>query len=126
MRTACREVTARVVGERVRQYLAQHLTLQYFTREYRYSSTPARLALFTCSRCEAERLFRAGAREPAGTAPLLEQHQPQAAPPSHSLIQMKQQLVELLLPAREQPHLTEQSLMDLLAQVGHGQDRKTR
>ena len=35
VRAACREVTARVVGERVRQYLAQHLTLQYFTREYR-------------------------------------------------------------------------------------------
>ena len=102
VREVCGAVTVRTVRERVGQYLAQHVTLAYFTREYRG---------------EAERLVRKAVTQPPPvTTPLLVEHQPSCPPPSASLVQMKLELRQLLV-ERSHPPLTEPSVLALLTQA---------
>jgi codanin-1 len=99
-REACVAIVSKTVRDKVEQYVAQHVTVKYFTHEYRF---------------EAEKLCRRAAREPAAPLPSAA-HRPAAAPPSRCLGRMKQDLRELLVDGTA-PDLSETRILAVLQEA---------
>jgi len=99
----CTAIAMRTVGEKVWQWVGQHVSMTYFTREYQG---------------EAERVARQAMKEPAVVTSTLfsGKHDPDGIPPSQLLITMKNQLKALLVDLTSLP-LTTTCLLTVISQT---------
>jgi len=99
----CTAISVRTVEEKVWQWVGQHVTMTYFTREYQG---------------EAERVARLALKEPAVVTSCLfaGNHDPKGIPPSELLISMKNQLKAMLVDISPLP-LTPTCILTVITQT---------
>ena len=118
VKETCVRIAVRTVEEKVMQWVEQHVTLAYFSREYNI---------------EAERVSRQAARDhhpvtsSASRTVFCGHHDPDTAPPSESLINIKNMMKKLLIdkvPA-EELGVSEEVMLRMLGEVEQSVTRRT-
>ena len=108
VRGTCVSICVRTVAEKVGQWLEQHVTREYFSREYTM---------------EAERLARQATREQAtnreAVTPFIGPHEADGTPGSKLLILLKTQIKSLMIDERTDIDLSSDSLVSVISRILH-------